>query len=127
MVLSIIRRMILVWNMFVIFLNVRNNRYRLSVSYKITKEQVKYAMSELAKMVKKKYDDFDITPRKLRNVIKDNNITRKWTIHEHFTVMRYGTPIEKQKELNTFYKKVDEYKKLLVRRNLYKTSNVVRI
>jgi len=24
--------------------------------------------------------------------------------------MRYGTPIEKQKELDKFYKKVDEYK-----------------
>ena len=94
---------------------------RLSVSYKITKEQVKYAikklkeneqitMSELAKIVKKKYNNFDITPRQLRNVIRDNNITRKRTRHEHFTVMRYGTPIEKQKELNTFYKKVDEYK-----------------
>jgi hypothetical protein len=43
------------------------------MSYKITKEQVKYAikklkdneqinMSELVKLVKKKYKDFDITP-----------------------------------------------------------------
>ena len=46
---------------------------RPSISYKITKEQVKYAikklkvneqitMSELVKLVKKKYKDFDITP-----------------------------------------------------------------
>ena len=67
-------------------------------------------MSELAKIVKKKYSDFDITPRQLRNVIRDNNITRKRTRQEHFSVTRYGTPIEKQKELNKFYKKVDEYK-----------------
>ena len=67
-------------------------------------------MSELAKIIKKKYDDFDITPRQLRNVIRDNNITRKRTRHEHFPVTRYGTPIEKQKELDKFHKKVDEYK-----------------
>ena len=65
-------------------------------------------MSELAKIVKKKYDDFDITPRQLRNVIRDNNITRKRTRHEHFPVTRYGTLIEKQKELDKFYKKLDE-------------------
>ena len=94
---------------------------RLPVSYKVTKKQVKYAikklkeneqitMFELAKIVKKKYKDFDITSRQLRNVIRDNNITRKRTRHEHFPIMRYGKPIEKQKELDKFYKKVDEYK-----------------
>ena len=88
--------MIAVWNMFVIFLNVRNNLYqdgryllenrirmhnRLPVSYKVKKKHVKYAikklkeneqitMNELAKIVKKKYDYFDITPRQLRNVIR---------------------------------------------------------
>jgi hypothetical protein len=94
---------------------------RLHVSYKVKKKHVKYAikklkeneqitMSELAKIVKKKYNDFDITPRQLRNVIRDNNITRKRTRHEHFPVTRYGTPIEKKKELDKFYKKVDKYK-----------------
>jgi hypothetical protein len=67
-------------------------------------------MFELAKIVRKKYKDFDITPRQLRNVIRDNNITRKRTRHEHFPITRYGTPIEKKKELTKFYKKVDEYK-----------------
>lgn len=49
---------------------------RKSLSYKITKKQVKYAikklkenqqitMEELAKIVKKKYSDFDITPQHL--------------------------------------------------------------
>ena len=36
--------------------------------------------------------------------------SRKRTRHEHFLVTRYGTPINKQKELDIFYKKVDEYK-----------------
>ena len=64
-------------------------------SYKITKEQVKYSiqklkeneqitMEELHKIVKKKYKDFDITPQHLSQVIRDNNITRKITRHEHY-------------------------------------------
>jgi len=70
---------------------------RLSASYKITKEQVKYAiqkvkkneqitMIELVKIVKKKFKDFDITPQHLGKVIRDNNLTRKRTKHEHFPV-----------------------------------------
>ncbi len=66
---------------------------RNSISYKITKEQVKYAieklkeneqitMEELHKIVKNKYKDFDITPQHLGQVIRDNNITRKRTRHD---------------------------------------------
>ena len=94
---------------------------RLPVSYKITKEQVKYAiqkvkkneqitMTELVKIVKNKFKDFDITPQHLGKVIRDNNLTRKRTRHEHFPITSYGTPINKQKELDKFYGKVDEYK-----------------
>ena len=93
---------------------------RKSISYKITKDQVKYAlnllkqneqitMEELTKLIKKKYKDFDITPRQLGNIIRDNNKTRKRTRHEHFPKIRYGTPIDKQKELDKFYKNVDKY------------------
>ena len=42
-------------------------------------------MEELHKIVKKKYKDFDITPQHLGQVIRDNNITRKRTRHEHDT------------------------------------------
>jgi phage antirepressor YoqD-like protein len=81
---------------------------RLPVSYKIKKNHVKYAikklkeneqitMSELAKIVEKKYSDFDITPRQLRNIIRDNNITRKRTRHEHFPVARYGHQLKNKK------------------------------
>lgn len=63
---------------------------RKPISYKITKEQVKYAiqklkeneqitMEKLHKLVKKKYKYFDITPQYLGQVIRDNNITRKRT------------------------------------------------
>ena len=66
---------------------------RKQVSYKITKEQVKYAiqklkeneqisMEELYKIIKKKYKDFEITSQHLGQVIRDNNITRKRTRHE---------------------------------------------
>ena len=89
-------------------------------SYKITKEQVKYAiqklkeneqitMEELHKIIKKKYKDFDITPQHLGQVIRDNNITRKRTRHEHYPKERYGKPTDIKKELKAFYKEVSKY------------------
>ena len=93
---------------------------RKSISYKVTNEHVKYAikllkqneqitLEELSKLVKKKYKDFDITSRQLGNILRDNNKTRKRTRHEHFPKIRYGTPINKQNELNKFYKEIDKY------------------
>jgi len=67
-------------------------------------------VSESVKLVKKKYEDFDITPQWLGKVIRDNNQTRKRTRHEHFPKIRYGKPIEKQKELTSFYNEVDKYR-----------------
>ena len=89
-------------------------------SYKITKEQVKYAiqklkeneqitMEELHKIVKKKYKDFDITSQHLGQVIRDNNITRKRTRHEHYPKERYGKLTDIKKELKAFYKEVNKY------------------
>ena len=93
---------------------------RKSLSYKITKEQVKYAikklkeneqitLEELSKIVKKKYEDFNITSRQLGNILRDNNKTRKRTRHEHFPKTRHGKSIKKQKELDKFYKEIDKY------------------
>jgi transposase len=89
-------------------------------SYKITKEQVKYAMQklkeneqitmeELHKIIKKKYKNFDITPQHLGQVIRDNNITRKRTRHEHYPKERYGKPTDIKKELDAFYKEISKY------------------
>lgn len=93
---------------------------RKPISYKITKQQVEYAiktlkeneqitMEELVKEVKKKYPTFDITPQHLGKVIRDNNITRKRTRHQHFPKSKYGKPIDRQQELNKFYSEVDKY------------------
>jgi len=83
----------------------RNNRP--SISYKITKEQVEYAlkilknneqisMKELSKSIRDKYKDFYITPQWLGKIIRDNNKTRKRTRHEHFPKTRYKKPIDKK-------------------------------
>ena len=93
---------------------------RKSKSYKITKEQVKYAinllkqneqltMNELVKIIKKKYIEFDITPQHLGQIIRDNNITRKRTRHEHYPKERRGTPTNIKKELKEFYAEVSKY------------------
>jgi transposase len=90
------------------------------ISYKITKDQVDYAikllkeneqitMFELSKLMKKKYKDFDITPQHLGQIIRDNNKTRKRTRHEHYPETRYGKPTDKKKELEAFYKEVAKY------------------
>lgn len=88
---------------------------RKSKSYKVTKKQVDYAIKtlkdneqitlpELAKQVKKRYRSFNITPRQLGNVIRDNNKTRKRIRHKHFPATRYNRPIDKKEELKKFYK-----------------------
>jgi transposase len=94
---------------------------RKEISYKITKEQVKHAitllkqnqqitMTELVKLIKNKYKSFDITQQWLGKVLKDNNKTRKRTRHEHFPITRYKKPTNKKEELNKFYKEVSKYK-----------------
>ena len=61
---------------------------RKSISYKITKQQLKYAISllnkneqitmkELSTQVRRKYKTYNITSQHLSKVIRDNNITRK--------------------------------------------------
>jgi hypothetical protein len=82
---------------------------RPSISYKITKEQVQYAiillkqneqitMTELKKLILDKYPMFDITSQHLGKVLRDNNKTRKITKHQHFPATRYGVEVNKQNE-----------------------------
>jgi hypothetical protein len=67
-------------------------------------------MTELVKINKNQFKHFDVTPQHLGKVIRANNLTRKRTGHKHFSVTRHGTLINKQKELDKFHNKVDEYK-----------------
>ena len=71
------------------------------MSYKIIKEQVKYAihllkqnvqitMTELRKLLIEKYPSFDITSQHLGKVLRDNNKTRKRTKHQHFPATIYS-------------------------------------
>jgi transposase len=66
-------------------------------------------MEELHKIVKKKYKEFDITHQHLGQVIRDNNITRKRTRHEHYPKERYGKPTDIKKELKAFYEEISKY------------------
>ena len=89
---------------------------RKPISYKVTKDHVKYAvkmlkeneqitMTELSKIIKKKYKDFDITPQHLGKVLRDNNKTRKRTRHKHFLEYRYGKQVDKKQSLINFSRK----------------------
>ena len=94
---------------------------RKAISYKITKEQLSYAieklkkneqltMKELKKIIKKKFMNFNITSQHLGQVIRDNNITRKRTRHKHYPKERYGKATNIKQDLDNFYKEVAKYK-----------------
>jgi transposase len=93
---------------------------RKAESYKINKEQVKYAlnmidrneqltMDELLIEMKQRYNDFDITSQHLGSIIRANNRTRKRTRHHHFPKERRKQLTDKNKELETFYTEVRKY------------------
>ena len=73
------------------------------------KQNEQITMFELAKLVKKKYKNFNITPQHLGQVIRDKNRTRKRTRHEHFPQTRYRKSINKKNELSKFYKEIKKY------------------
>ena len=64
------------------------NKHRDTMSYKVTKEHLEYAMlqlgknkmitmDELVKKIKVKYNEFDLSPQWLGKVLRDNYISRK--------------------------------------------------
>ena len=70
--------------------NLQSKHNKTRKSYKITEEQVKYirkiiyqrnnkfiSLEEFNKKLKRKFSDYEITPRWLGQVLLDNNITRK--------------------------------------------------
>ena len=87
----------------------RHNRE--PISYKVDKEHVDkehvdYAirilrsneqinMVDLDKILRDQFEDFDITPQHLGQILRDNNKTRKRTRKEHFPETRYGKPMSK--------------------------------
>ena len=97
----------------------RNNRP--PVAYKINKEQVKFLLDEIKKnktitmddllvKAKDKFVDFDITPRHLSRVVRDNNITLKITRVRHEPVKRFGKDIDINRQIKDFYEEVKKYK-----------------
>jgi len=57
-------------------------------------------MTELVKLIKKKYKSFDITPQWIGKVLRYNNKTRKRTRHDHFPITRYKNQLAKKNYLN---------------------------
>ena len=93
---------------------------RKSISYKITKQHLQYAISllnkneqitmkELSSKVKKKYKSYNITSQHLGKVVRDNNITRKRTKHKHYPKIRHKNPTNLSEDVRHFYKEVNKY------------------
>jgi len=91
------------------------------VAYKITKDQVKYALKEINKnktitmddllsKIKSNYPSFELSSRQLSRVVKDNNITLKITRIRHEPNKRFGKDIDINSKIKEFYDEVKKYK-----------------
>jgi len=91
------------------------------VAYKITKDQVKYALKEINKnktitmddllsKIKSNYPSFELSSRQLSRVVKDNNITLKITRIRHEPNKRFGKDIDINSKIKDFYDEVKKYK-----------------
>ena len=91
------------------------------VAYKITKDQVKYALKEINKnksitiddllsKIKSNYPSFELSSRQLSRVVKDNNITLKITRIRHEPIKRFGKDININSKIKEFYDEVKKYK-----------------
>ena len=91
------------------------------VAYKITKDQVKYALKEINKnktitiddllsKIKSNYPSFDLSSRQLSRIVKDNNITLKITRIRHEPIKRFGKDIDINSKIKHFYDEVKKYK-----------------
>jgi transposase len=90
------------------------------VAYKITKDQVKYALKEinnnktitmddLLSKIKSNYSSFDLSSRQLSRVVKDNNITLNITRIRHEPIKRFGKDIDINSKIKDFYDEVKKY------------------
>jgi transposase-like protein len=66
-------------------------------------------MKDLLYKLKKKYKDVDLTTMQIHRVVKDNNITLKQTKLRHVPKTRYRKPVDINKQLKEFYKKIKKY------------------
>ena len=91
------------------------------VAYKITKDQVKYALEEINKnktitmddllsKIKSNYPSFELSSRQLSRVVKDNNITLKITRIRHEPNKRFGKDIDINSKIKEFYDELKKYK-----------------
>lgn len=96
------------------------NQPRNTTSYKVMQKHVDYALQqisknklitleELDKILRHQFNDYDITPRWLGEILRDNYISRKRTKRKHFPETRYGKPISYTDEVKKLFKKIRQY------------------
>jgi hypothetical protein len=69
-------------------------------------------MEELVKIIKKKYNDFDITPQHLGQILRDNNITRKSEINNKLYKF-YEKYIFRKLKLNGYINRKNHEQKMI--------------
>jgi len=94
---------------------------RTPVAYKVSREHVKFILSELKTnktitmedlliKLQRQFQDLELSERHLTQVVKDNNVTLKITHLLHVPNKRFGKDIDVKDQLNKFYKEVNKYK-----------------
>jgi len=95
--------------------------YRKPVAYKVKKEYVNFLLQELKKnktitiedllyLLKNKYPNVDLNKSHINRIIKDNNITLKFTRIRHEPVKRFGKDININANIKKFYEEIKKYK-----------------
>ena len=91
------------------------------ISYKITKEQVKFilelvkknrtiTLKEIKEKLKEKFNDLDISIFHLHRILKDQRITLKLSRFRHEPEKRFGKEININQKLKEFYDEIKKHK-----------------
>jgi transposase len=95
--------------------------HRHSISYKVKVKHIEFmktiikdnktiTITELNYLIKKKFNDFNISERHLDKVLDDNYITLKLKRFIHEPVKRYGKDVNIKELIKNFYKEIKKYK-----------------
>ena len=97
------------------------SKKRSRKSYKIRKVHVKFiintiktnkliTLKTLDTLLRKKFDDYNISIQWLNEVIRANSISRKRTRIKHFPETRFGKKISKKVEMEKLFDKIKKYR-----------------
>jgi transposase len=94
---------------------------RVPIAYKVSKEHVKFILSELKRnktitiedlliKLQRQFLDLELSERHVARVLRDNNVTLKLTHLLHVPNKRFGKDVDIKDQLNRFYREISKYR-----------------